>query len=375
MDTFLELIPYDIFKRYLNYEPLRTNKDLAAAFTELASTNVKIAKAVIGAYVREMKAENEKGNLMPATMKNRLKPIKKLLKANDVEISWYLVDKSLPKIGKSKDRAYTRLELQNMITKAIDITDKVIITSASSGGFRVEAWNYFTWGDLVIFYNDDGTPKGGALRVYHGDIEEYWTHITPEACSYFLLYRETWKARFMNYPKPTDPLLAQVRKSRITRLGLSGVKARVTTMATAIGLRPPLENGKRRHEVMIDHGMRKYQNTMFRRAKVDFADKEEIQGRGAGGQEGSYGRYVEADFERFPEYQKAIPFLTISDDERNKFKLQQKQQKIDELQAKTEKIDKLENMVMELREEKGILASEDTKELFIEILKEKNLIK
>ena len=67
---------------------------------------------------------------------------------------------------------------------------------------------------------------------------------------------------------------------------------------------------------MLDHGMRKYCNTMMRRAKVNFADKEDMQGRNPGGQEGSYERYEEQDFERFSEYQKAIPFLTISDDER-----------------------------------------------------------
>jgi len=41
------------------------------------------------------------------------------------------------------------------------------------------------------------------------------------------------------------------------------------------------------------------------------------------GLEKHYERYNEADFERFPEYQKAISFLTISDVERTKFENQQ----------------------------------------------------
>jgi hypothetical protein len=377
---FLDLIPNSIFKKYLNYEPLSRKKmDLAVSFVNLAQSDVKIAKSIIAAYVRDMKKLHKEGKLMPATIKNRLKPIKALLKSNDIEISWYLVDKSLPKIGKSTDRAYTRQELQNMMEKAIDITDKVILTTASSSGIRVESWNFFTWSDLVIFYNEDKTPKGGALRVYHGDIEEYWTHITPEAAKFWLIYKEMWKSRFMNYPNPTDPLLVQVKKSHITRLGLSGVKARVTTMATAIGLRPPLEHGKMNHEVMINHGMRKYHNTMLRRAKIDYADKEDMQGRSPGAQERSYERYVEQDFERFTEYSKAIYELTIADVERNKFKLVQKEETINKLQQKTKKIDQLEETIKtlsnEIKDKNSIEPDQNTVNIVMEILKSKKIIK
>jgi len=54
---------------------------------------------------------------------------------------------------------------------------------------------------------------------------------------------------------------------------------------------------------------------MLRRAKVDYLDKEDLMGHKVG-LETHYERYQEEDFERFPEYQKAILFLTISDEER-----------------------------------------------------------
>ena len=57
---------------------------------------------------------------------------------------------------------------------------------------------------------------------------------------------------------------------------------------------------------------------MLRRAKVEYLDKEDMMGHSVG-LEKHYERYNEQDFERFPEYQKAIPFLTISDTERTKF--------------------------------------------------------
>ena len=53
---------------------------------------------------------------------------------------------------------------------------------------------------------------------------------------------------------------------------------------------------------------------MMRRAKVNYLDKEDMMGHKVG-LEKYYERYQEEDFERFPEYQKAISFLTISKEE------------------------------------------------------------
>jgi len=101
----------------------------------------------------------------------------------------------------------------------------------------------------------------------------------------------------------------------IRRLAQKGVRKRIDKIVSDIGLRPQLPPGIRRHEVQLDHGFRKYFNTMLRRAKVDYLDKEDMMGHKVG-LEKHYERYQEEDFERFPEYQKAIPFLTISDEER-----------------------------------------------------------
>jgi len=49
---------------------------------------------------------------------------------------------------------------------------------------------------------------------------------------------------------------------------------------------------------------------MLRRAKVDYLDKEDMMGHKVG-LEKYYERYQEENFERFPEYQKAIPFLDL----------------------------------------------------------------
>ena len=66
------------------------------------------------------------------------------------------------------------------------------------------------------------------------------------------------------------------------------------------------------------------------------------------GLEKHYERYQEEDFERFPEYQKAIPFLTISDEERQKIEIDRL--KKDQIDMKTVK-QKVTEQLIEFKEE------------------------
>lgn len=328
LQKFLDLVPTKIYE-----ENNITFTDKTEAFVILTKRDVIVSKNIIKAYVRELKKKIENNELSTARVLNLIKPIKALFAANDIDFSWKKIDKAIPKPTKSKDKAYTREQLQALMENATNLIDKVMITLCSSAGFRVEAWDYFTWEDVIFFYNDDDSLKGGALRVYRGDDEEYWTHFTPEAAKYLILYRESWKSRFMKYPKETDPLISSARGQFPVRLRKKGMESRMNELAKNTGLRPPLQEGQKRHKVMLDHGLRKYCNTMLRRAKVNFADKEDLQGRSPGGQESSYERYEEKDFERFEEYQKAIPLLTISDEERTALKLkifEEKESSIDQ---------------------------------------------
>ncbi len=249
---------------------------------------------------------------------------------------------------KGPDRAYTRDEIKLLLANSGDIVDRIIILLFSSAGFRVEAWDYFTWNDVKFFYTEDNEPKGLALRVYAGDAEEYWTHGTPEAQSVLLLYREKWKERFGRYPEPTDPLIVATKVLYPKRLRMGGVRTRVVRLLRAVGIRLPLEDGKIRHDVPADHGFRKYFNTMMRRAKVNYLDKEDMMGHD-NGLESSYERYTEEDFERFPEYQKAIPFLTIDDSARHKLEVVTLQNEKDILKLKVHENKELE---IQLKEER-----------------------
>ncbi len=350
LKRFLNLIPDDIFVKYLGMVPKsRELEDLTNAFIGIAKKDINVTKSLIRSYVKQIKQEVESGQISPNTVSNRLKPIKALFAANEIDMSWTIINKMFPRETKSEDRAYTREEISKMIKHCTDITDKVIILMFSSGGFRLESWDFFCWKDVVFFKDKANKYKGAALRVYRGDPEEYWTFVTPETCEALMLYREEWRSRFLRYPDENDPVVASTRFDRPVRLRQKGIRSRVDKIVTKIGLRDQSKKKQRRYEVKLDHGFRKYFNTMMRRAKVNYLDKEDMMGHKVG-LEKNYERYQEEDFERFPEYQKAIPYLTISDEERLRFENQQKQDELEEVEKKNlelqdlaKRIDELEN--------------------------------
>jgi len=349
LHTFLKLIPNQLYTDSLGKTPKdREAITLAKFFVELAKKDMDLASDVIATFIKEDKKRVISGEISSQTIPNHIKPIKVLLDANRVPIHWKSLHKLLPRReAKSKDRAYTREEIQSMLEVATDITDKVIILLFSSGGFRLESWDYFTWEDVIFFKNNVGTYKGAALLIYRGDPESYFTFITPEACKALEIYRESWKKDIGVYPKPDDPLIKTVATPMIRRLAQKGVRKRIDKIVSDIGLRPQLPPGVRRHEVQLDHGFRKYFNTMLRRAKVDYLDKEDMMGHKVG-LEKHYERYQEEDFERFPEYQKAIPFLTVSDEERIRLENEKLKEENTEKRQFEEKIKILEQRQGEL---------------------------
>ncbi len=369
LNQFLSVIPNDLFVKNIGKKPSTVSDEKINQFVLLARSNTDLTKQIIKAYVRELKTKVDKKEVSASNIKNRLKPIKALFAANEIDFSWKLINKSLPKTGKAPDRAYTREEIKLMLDNSRDIVDRIIILLFSSAGFRVESWDYFTWNDVKFFYTDDKEPKGLAIRVYAGDAEEYWTHGTPEAQKALLLYRENWNSRFGRYPELTDPLIVATKVLYPKRLRMGGVRSRVVKLLKSVGIRLPLEDGKIRHDVPADHGFRKYFNTMMRRAKVNYLDKEDMMGHD-NGLESSYERYTEEDFERFPEYQKAIPFLTIDDSERHNLEVTNLQNEKDILKLKVNENKELE---IQLREERHarLKFEKEMKQAFAQLRDEK----
>ena len=257
LERFLYSIPEQVYDK--ESQKIISNSDIkiiTRVFVDLAKHNPNLVTDIIATYIKEDKKLVESREISSGTLENHIKPIKVLLDANRVAVHWKSLRKLYPrKQSTVEDRAYTKQELQKVLYAAHDITDRVIITLFSSGGFRLEAWNYFTWNDLKMFKSEDGSYKGGALRIYANNPEEYWTHITPETCKYLELYMEKWKADIGKYPKKRQPLLKAVKYPTIHRLNSVGVKKRIEKLVKSIGMRQSLPEGKKRYDVPLDQGL------------------------------------------------------------------------------------------------------------------------
>ena len=138
LEVFLRSIPDEIYEKSRKQNP--DVKILVKVFVNLAKKKPELTTNIIATYIKEEKKLVESNQLSSGTLENHIKPIKVLLDANRVAIHWKSLHKLYPrKQNTTEDRAYTKQELQKMLEAARDITDKVIITMFSSGGFRLEA--------------------------------------------------------------------------------------------------------------------------------------------------------------------------------------------------------------------------------------------
>ena len=342
---FLLTIKDKDFEAYLGYAPKSRNvSDLAEAYVDLAHKNIHVAKLAVMTYLEDLTKKVERGELNPNSVPNKIKPIRALLAANDVDISWERIRKLYPLQIRGEDRAYAKNEIREMLEHCTTLVDRVIILVFISSGIRLEAWDHLCWKDLIFFTTDSKNFKGASLRVCGGDIETYWSFITPEACEAIQRYKESWRKKFFKDPRPDDPLLASVQYDIPHRLHHKGIKARVEKIVTAIGMRDKEKKKNGRFEVALDHGFRKFFNTSLRLANVNYLDKEDMMGH-TPRLEKHCERYTEEDFERFPQYQKAIPYLTISNEERLKTESIQKEDlehKNTELLQLKQQVDKLQ---------------------------------
>ena len=77
--------------------------------------DINATKSIIHSYVKQVKKEVDSKEISPNTVSNRLKPIKALFASNEIDMSWTLINKMLPRETKSEDRAYTREEIHKMM--------------------------------------------------------------------------------------------------------------------------------------------------------------------------------------------------------------------------------------------------------------------
>lgn len=250
-------------------------KERAQQFVNLARENQQQATQIILAYVAKLRErttldKSDPAYLNPSTIPNKVKPIKKLLDMNNLGLAWKRIYSTYPELDNIlQGRGYTLDEIRRMLEYSDGISTDFVILASSSGGLRVGAWDGLTWDYVAPVYQvegeykielakgEKGTIVCAAMTVYRGTPEEYTALISIEAWNKLAEYRNVWTKKMGRPPTGSDPLILE-RFSKPKPLTSVAVKRKLEHLLLRSGIRIPLTEGKRRHQVPATHGFRRY---------------------------------------------------------------------------------------------------------------------
>jgi integrase len=149
-------------------------------FADKARSDPKWAFVKIIEFLQFQKERVENGEISPATLRNFVKAIKLFCEMTDIDIKWKKIIRGLPRSKRfADDRASTLDEIQR-ITEYPDRRIKALVYTMASSGIRLGAWDYLRWGHIKPI-EQGGKIIAAKVIVYPGDVEEYYTFISPEA--------------------------------------------------------------------------------------------------------------------------------------------------------------------------------------------------
>ena len=318
-----------------------TFEERAKQLVILARANPEWATNLMLAISKKLKERttlnpSDKDYLNPNSVPNYFKPLRKLLDMNSVPLAWKRVFSTFPEENNNfGGRGYTRQEIQKMLSFTKGALDKAIILVAASSGIR-EGGLVLKWGDITPVYkvedkivldvSDSELEKAeivcGIVVVYKNTNQEYPAFITPEAYKSLEDYKTVWRKEIGREPKPQDPLFKRAGPFLKT-LSADGIKQRVYRVIDSASIRPQLVGGKRRHEVPIMNGFRRFFNKSNKESIskdspiAALIEKEYMMGHiGLVKLDKNY--FKTHITELVEEYLNAVPNLTINDSERQK---------------------------------------------------------
>jgi integrase len=249
--------------------------------------------------------------------------IKHACEMNDVVLNWSKMKKFIRTDNRDnsingKDRGYTHEEIQKILEFS-DQRSKTAFLLLASTGMRIGALQSIKLDDLERI---DDLFK---IIVYSGGTEEYITFCSPECTKEIDNYLKYRKRRSEKITQDYYLLVQKFSpKTMLKGSPFKGKSLRVTLQncISNSGLREiDHENPHRRKQIPVMHGFRKFYTKQLVDSKLNPEIREMLLGHKIG-LASAY--YKPTEQEMLNEYLKAVPLLTVSNEERLKFKLEQR---------------------------------------------------
>jgi integrase len=309
----------------INLDKNTTFEERCNMFAYKGRSNSKWAFNNIIRFLYYQKERVEKKEITAGTLHNYIKTLKMFCEVTDIVIPWKKITRGLPKGRMHADDRAPTLEEIHKIIEYPDRRIKPIVYTMASSGIRVGAWDYLKWNHVSPIVRD-GKLVAAKINVYAGEDDEYVTFITPEAYLYlqsWINYRrgcgehvtkDSWIMRDLWNAAKLPKKEERGKINEPIKLQSIGVKRLVERALWAQGVRSVLEGGKKRHEFQTDHGFRKWYKTQCEMAGMKSINIEKLMGHSLGMSTNSY--YRATSDEILKDYLKAVPFLTISSENR-----------------------------------------------------------
>ena len=393
-------------KKFVNefLEDILKGEGYEARVNELiskAKSEPEWIKKIVIATIQQLRKKTEldptdSDYIRPRTIYNTRNAIKKLLDMNEIALVWKKIDSMMPEdIQDNDSRGWTRQEIKKLLNHA-NARDSCAVLIASTSGIRLGAFD-FLWGDVKPVYFNDGkflfesydvtesVEKEGKvvcaiIKVYGGAKESYCAFITPEAYDSVLEYSQTWIQKTALEPKDDDPFFVRnirLKNQKLIPLSDSGLQTRIERLAKDAGLRNPLAQGKRRHNVPLMNGFRRFFNKSIKESDsrdstlAQLIKKERMMGHKTGLIPLDANYFKTRVSELIEEYLQVVPNLTISEELRKQVKIEQQEKEISELKRSELEIQRLKSQQVDDKKQVLDMISKlvDDPKKFKEILK------
>ena len=274
------------------------------------------------------------------TIRAKLCGIELLLEMNDILINKKILHKLLPSSDyvQGGGTPFTTEEIQRMLKSTTRLRSKALVHFFASTGARPAS---ITDPVLRLKHIEEMPQDCKAVRIYDGSKDAYWAFLTPEASQALDHYLKSRKLNGENLSQES-PVFANYNKPNPTMkndyLSEKSVRIIMKNLIRTSGIERTKEGN--RFDKATVYGLRKRFFTILKSNKdvnSNIAEKLMAHKRGY---DGSY--FKPTREECFAEFLKAVPDLTISDEARDKIK-------IEKLEQEKTKIEKLQEEMTELR--------------------------
>ena len=297
------------------------------------NNNVRQIEDKIIEFILSMRDEGKSYS----AISNYLHPIKAFYKINDIVLNVYKISKFMPEqIKVNRDRAYTHEEIGKMLAVA-DERMKVVILLMASSGIRIGSIPSIKMRNI----------QKNKLTVYESTNEEYYTFITPE-CKKAIDFYLDFRSRYGEKIEDNSHLIREqfdIRDEFAIRnpkqVIHKTIQWNLRVLAIKCGIRKNADRNTRQ-QVMMSHGFRKFFSTQLVNSHINPEIREMLLGHKIG-LASAY--YRPTQQEMLNEYMKAVNLLTISEENRQKIKIELLENEKNEITRMRNELDQIHAMM------------------------------